>query len=219
MAKCWRCGTHGIFLKLASSGLCLQCQKECDIRDKKTDSIIPVKITISTHSSSYYVDIKQKTPGCLVPAPIEAWDGYVSPSGGYVNFARYQVVGKNPATNRNNKRIYEEFSEEYAIKRAEIDGLVGPFAVSILASIPPTDNQIAYAKDLGATIPEGACFLDVSAIISRINDDDEVPPDENVVRWAHIYGLKFSRYHGKKAILHMARSLPPEDYRDFLSMI
>jgi len=39
----------------------------------------------------------------------------------------------------------------------------------------PTDRQLAYAKNLGLRIPKGACKTDVSALISRAEDNDEEP--------------------------------------------
>ena len=178
-------------------------------------SIVPT-LEISTSFSSYYVAVRQKTPGALAATSVSAWDGYSSPSGGYVNYGRFQVVGKNPITNRKNKRTYEARNEEEACKCAEAAGLLGPFEVSVLPALPPTDSQISYAKDLGATIPGDACKTDVSAIISRITDEDEEPASEHLARTAHECGVKFSRYHGRKAILALARDLPSKEYSKVL---
>ena len=177
--------------------------------------VIPT-LEISTSFSPYYVEVRQKTPGALAATPISAWDGYISPSGGYVNYGRFQVIGKNPATNRKNRRTYEIKTEEEACKCAEDAGLVGPFEVNVLPALPPTDTQLSYAKDLGATIPEDACKTDVSAIISRITDEDEEPASEHLARIAHECGVKFSRYHGRKAILALARDLPSKEYSKVL---
>lgn len=186
-------------------------------RTKTAQQTFPVPpLEISTSFSSYYVEIRQKTHGSLPPTPISAWDGYVSPSGGYVNYGRFQVIGKNPETNRKNKRIYEVKNEEEAQKCAEDAGLIGPFEICALPATPPTDSQLAYAKDLGATIPEGACKADVSAIISRITDEDEAPTSERLARKAHEYGVKFSRYHGQKAIIALAKDLPAKAYGEVL---
>ena len=178
-------------------------------------SIVPT-LEISTSFSSYYVEVRQKIPGALAATSVSAWDGYASPSGGYVNYGRFQVVGKNPTTNRKNKRTYEARNEEEACKCAEAAGLLGPFEISVLPALPPTDSQISYAKNLGATIPEDACKTDVSAIISRITDEDEEPASERLARKAHECGIKLSRYHGRKAILALARDLPSKEYGEIL---
>ena len=159
----------------------------------------------------------QKTSGTLPAIPISALDGYISPSGGFVNYGRFQVIGKNPATNRKNKRVYEVRNEDEARSHAESSGLVGPFEVSVLPSKPPSESQLSYAKSLGASIPDGACSHDVSAIISRITDNDESPVTEKLAHKAHIFGLKLSRYSGSKSINALASQLPPSEYLEFLS--
>lgn len=219
MAKCWRCGKRGLFIRLTQEGLCSSCNAEMVKRGLAADIASSSKLTIQHSFSVVEVEVKQKTKGMLQPFSLDAWAGFVSPSGGFINYARYQVVGINPKTGRKNKRIYEEMKEEYAIKRAEIDGFAAPFEVNLLPSREPSERQLAYAKDLCIAIPEGACFEDVSALISRVTDEDEQPADENLASQAHIYGVKFSRYHGRKAILSKARELPSEDYRDFCQSI
>ena len=42
---------------------------------------------------------------------------------------------------------------------------------------------------------------DVSAIISRITDEDEAAPDPGLSLYAHACGVKFSRFVGEKALL------------------
>ena len=64
-------------------------------------------VQITTTFSSHYDNVVQKTSGTLPAIPVSALDGYISPSGGFVNYGRFQVIGKNPATNRKNKRVYE----------------------------------------------------------------------------------------------------------------
>ena len=174
-------------------------------------------IQITTAFSSHYDNVVQKTSGTLPAIPISALDGYISPSGGFVNYGRFRVIGKNPATNRKNKRVYEVRNEDEARSHAESSGLVGPFEVSVLPSKPPSESQLSYAKSLGASIPDGACSHDVSAIISRITDNDESPVTEKLAHKAHIFGLKLSRYSGSKSINALASQLPPSEYLEFLS--
>lgn len=177
-------------------------------------------IEISVETSSHYTQTKQKTKGLLPAIPLDAFDGYVSPSGGFVNYARFQVIGIKPETKRKNKRVYEVRNEEDACKCAESDGLTGPFDVTVLPSIPPSDRQLSYAKSLGASIPDGACSFDVSAIISRINDNDESPVSEKLARQAHKFGVNFSRYHGRAAIMSIANAnLSVIEYSNFISSL
>lgn len=180
----------------------------------------PVKVEMSVSQSSYYVEVKQKTRGVLPAVSLKALDGYVSPSGGFVSYGRFQVIGINPDTKRKNKRIYEVKDCDCACKCAENDGLVGPFDITVLPSVPPSDRQLAYAKSLGARIPSGACFLDVSAIISRITENEEKLDSEIIAKQAFAYGVKFSRYHSKSAIIDIAKnSLPAIEYSNFILSI
>ena len=72
--------------------------------------------------------------------------------------------------------------------------------------------QMAYALDLKAVIPAGACKEDVSAIISRITDEDEAAPDPGLSRWAHDCGVRFSRFVGHDALLgYMSHQLQGAD--------
>lgn len=177
----------------------------------------PVKVEISVSQSSYYVETKQKTRGVLPAISSKALDGYVSPSGGFVSYGRFQVIGTNPDTKRKNKRIYEVKDSGCACKYAERDGLIGPFDITVLPSVPPSDRQLAYAKSLGARIPSGACFLDVSAIISRITENEEKLDSENIAKLAFAYGVKFSRYHSKSAIMNIAKNtLSVIEYSNFM---
>lgn len=66
---------------------------------------------------------------------------------------------------------------------------------------PLTDRQMDYALEFEVMIPDGVCKDDVSAIISRIADEDEEAPDPGLSRYAHACGVKFSRFVGAKALL------------------
>lgn len=183
-----------------------------------TDNSISIESSVTL--TSRYVEVKQRTKGLLPSIPIAVLDGYISPSGGFVNYARFQVIGINPSTKRKNKRIYEVRFEEDARKCAENEGLIEPFEITVLPSVSPSERQLEYAKVLEACIPDGACSLDVSAIISRITDNDEKPASAKLVQQAHIRGLKFSRYHGKTAIMSIAKAnLSVVEYGDFILSI
>lgn len=136
----------------------------------------------------------------LFPARLEWLNGYVSPSGGYVNYAIFELHGVNPKTNRSNKKLYKCRDSEEAVNLATNDGLVAPFDISVIPNDPPTERQLAYARNLGITIPAGACMHDVSALLSRVEDNDEEAPDENTVRKAMALGVHFSRYAGRKTL-------------------
>ena len=144
-------------------------------------------------------EMPKRAKGMFTPASI---GGYVSPSGGFVNYVRYSVKGKCVKTGKNKKYHYEAMSEAEAQAKAKEDGLTEPFKVQIEKMAPPSDSQLSYARSLDAVIPEGACKRDVTAILSRITEEDE-SPDPGLVSFAHAYGVCFSRFIGKNELFRM----------------
>lgn len=165
---------------------------------KKEKTAINIDVTISKSIHSH--EIKQRTSGELSMLSL---GGYVSPSGGFVNYGRFRVVGKNVTTGRKNTKIIEAKDDKTAIAQAEACGLIGPFTITVEQMQEPTERQVDYALDLGASLPSGACFEDISAIISRIVDDDEEGPLEAFGEFAHAIGIKFSRFIGKRALYNI----------------
>ena len=163
---------------------------------KKKEQEPAPAITASIHTQT--VEVKQRTRGEL---PLAEIGGYVSPSGGFVNYGRFCVTGMNSSTGRKNTKRYEAQTEADARAAAADDGLVEPMTVQVEPQIPPTDRQMDYALELEAMLPDGVCKEDVSAIISRITDEDEAAPDPGLSLYAHACGVKFSRFVGEKALL------------------
>ena len=107
-----------------------------------------------------------------------------------------------------------------AIARAKADGFIEPFEVSILPSRAPTDGQLEYAAGLGINLPPDACFEDVSALISRVTDDDETPVCEELAVAAFCNAWKLSRYSGTKLLLEIAeKELPDYEYEELLLQV
>lgn len=165
---------------------------------KKDKPAAPAPVSVKIEARTVEVEVAQQTPGELPMADV---GGYVSPSGGFVNFGRFRVSGMNASTGRKNTKRYEVRTEEEARAAATADGLGDPMTVEVEQNEGPTEQQVAYALDLKAAIPAGACKADVSAIISRITDEDEAAPDPGLSRWAHDCGVRFSRFVGHDALL------------------
>lgn len=142
-------------------------------------------------------EMPKRVKGMLIPVSM---GGYISPSGGFVNYIRYSIKGKCAKTGKNKKYYYEAMSDAEAQAKAKEDGLSEPFIVQIEKMPPPSDSQLSYARSLDAVIPEGACKRDVTAILNRITDEDE-SPDAGLARFAHAYGVCFSRFIGKNELL------------------
>ena len=87
--------------------------------------------------------------------------------------------------------------------------------IELLPNDPPTEAQLAYARDMGAVIPNGACAHDVSAIISRIYKEDEAAVEGSLAECAVKHGLLLSRYTGTKMILELVGYLSPQEQKRF----
>ena len=57
------------------------------------------RFSVSVSFSTQSVEVCQKTVGELQPIPLEFLNGYISPSGGYINYAIYKVKGINSDIN------------------------------------------------------------------------------------------------------------------------
>ena len=168
-----------------------------DMFKKKEQPAASVSVTIEK-ARPVEVEVKQRTTGEL---PLADVDGYVGPSGGFVNYGRFCVTGMNSSTGRKNTKRYEVQTEAAARAAAAADGLGEPIAVKVEELPGPTERQTEYALDLKAMLPAGACSEDVSAIISRITDEDEAAPDPGLSRYAHACKVRFSRFIGGDALL------------------
>ena len=69
---------------------------------KKKPEKLPVSVNVEAKTSE--VEVRQRTPGEL---PLAYVGEYESPSGGFVNYGRFRVVGVNRETGRKNTRKYE----------------------------------------------------------------------------------------------------------------
>lgn len=183
-------------------------------QQQKEESVVKFDLSIKTESNSVE---RFLAPKCDIP--VLELSGYVSPSGGYVNWIVFEVTGINPKTGRINKRIYEARKEQEALDLAEKEGLQKPEIKKVLPIEPPTENQIGYLESWGITVPDGACKYDVSAILSRLEDSDDVVneirvskgaikeyirplegPNEDFAMFAHEMGLHFSKFIGADAL-------------------
>jgi hypothetical protein len=161
------------------------------------DSSGDISVTIT--SSSHYEDVRQKTNGELSRLSL---DGYMSPSGGFTNYGLFKVSGVNSNTKRKNTVSFKAKNETEARALALSGGLSEPFEVSIEPMPEPTERQLQYAADISAVIPQGASQSDISAIISRITDEDELPSaSEELALFANECGCKFSLYTGHNALI------------------
>lgn len=159
---------------------------------------IDINFSVTATSSLRSINVERKiSQNCNISCL--SLGGYSSPSGGYVNWAIFDISGINEETKRRNKRRIIAADESAALDTARAGGLVDPTILSVIPHDTPTDQQIGYALDLGADIPEGACKEDVSSIINRILSDCDGPSEEFAM-FAHDNRLHFSKFIGADAL-------------------
>lgn len=142
-------------------------------------------------------------------------DGYVSPSGGFCNYARFTGRGINPATGRSNQvKVVEARTLEEAIAKVEDQNGLKQVQLSVIPMEPPTDRQMPYAKDLKIQIPAGACKEDVACMISRVVESADGTPllgcPQTLADYLHGAGVLFSAYIGWEDAVSYAVAYLPE---------
>ena len=140
---------------------------------------------------------------------------YVSPSGGFCNYGEFSGRGINPETGRSNqiKKVSARTLEE-AVSKAEKESGFHHIELSAVPMDPPTERQIAYAKELSIKIPEGACKEDVMCLISRVADSPSDVPSPGCSQALASYleksGICFSAYISQPMALSWAVNMLPD---------
>lgn len=215
-------------VKIIKAALKKDVAQSCTTHDQE------IKLSITTSSTSHYVEsfIAAGEKMTLIDLC-----GYRSASGGYVNWANFEVKGQNISTGRRNKRQYTARDENDIAAIAESDGLAPPYEIHVLPNEAPTDRQVDYLRSWDVDIPAGAVKSDVSAILSRLEDSCDVVsekkmssntivryirplpgPSEEFARYADDMGVKFSRYIGQSALFcHTIYSLNEREKAAFFA--
>jgi len=113
----------------------------------------------------------------------------------------FEVKGRGKETNRARKRVYSAFDEDEAITKAETDGIIVE-SCNILPEPKPTEAQLAYAKDLGISVPQNATLNEVSDMISCRVEYDK-PATERHKSFARLYRVECTDYVGKRKLFNM----------------
>lgn len=192
-------------------------------KEKANSNVLPEtepKVNIAVSIETRRCEVESFIAKGEVISPV-VLDREPSQSGGFVNWAIYEVIGVNQNTNRKNKRQYEAKTETNSIAKAKSEGLIEPFEIRALPHDAPTERQIDYLLSWGAAVPRGATKYDVSAILSRLEDsydivfekqiakDKEVHyirplpgPNAEFAKYADDMGIFFSRYIGGDALFN-----------------
>ena len=130
--------------------------------------------------------------------------GFESPSGGYLNYNRYQVKGINPKTGRKNTKKVDGFSEEDAINFAKNGGLTEPFEVSIIQhESPDPDYFKSVQKDFEIRLPDDMSNRDIYHLTNRLYEDDTVTPTKDLAKFATDNEVMFSRFIGEMVLCRL----------------
>ncbi len=113
----------------------------------------------------------------FVLSKIQFKDGYTSPSGGYSNTARFEIVGTNPKTGRKNKREVTAPTKADAIIKAEKEFNFTNIEAVCIPFDKPTESQLELARKIHVFIPQDADKDDVACILSRMLDGNRSPED------------------------------------------
>lgn len=178
-----------------------------------------VNFSISTERSSYYVETYLADNEEITMLSL---DGYTSQSGGFVNYAMFDLVGMNSKTGRKNTRHYKAKDAVAAIKIAASEGLVGPYEISPAPFSEDQERMKYYTgklKSYGANAPDGATIDDIAAIINRISASDDIVSEERITKdllirrvrptpgpneefalYADAMGVEFSKFISKDSL-------------------
>ena len=115
----------------------------------------------------------------------------------------FKVRGKHKDTNRYRTVQITAVSENKCRQKALEKGLIEPLEVEQLPPREPTERQRAYALSSGIQIPDGATFYDVSALLDRIENNDNSDPRPELIEYADSKEMIFSKYIGKKALYNL----------------
>ena len=121
----------------------------------------------------------------------------------------FLVTGLGRDTGRKRQRTFGAKDEVHARSLAEADGTTVQ-SIERLPDEPATEKQLAYAKDLGISVPAGATKEDVSDLLDARLEHDK-PADARHLGFADRYGVRYTQYSGKKALynrIHAALSQP-----------
>jgi len=129
----------------------------------------------------------------------------------------FRVTGRGRDTGRKRQQQYVVADEAHAKDLAEAEG-TSVESIERLPDAPPTERQLAYAKDLGISVPVDASIEDVSDLIdARLHGDKPAEARHQAI--AKRYRVIFTRYTGKKALFDrlMAKLIEPGREQDLMA--
>jgi hypothetical protein len=124
----------------------------------------------------------------------------------------FRVKGKFMETGKPRNTKYFAKSEDEAMSAAEADGMIA-LSVEEIPAEPATERQLAFAAELGITIPDGITKPEISDLISLATTDDK-PSTDRHRRFAESFGLEPTQYIGKKQLFDEIWQLLKQEGRE-----
>lgn len=167
--------------------------------------------------SNQAIETETFTPRQFVLSKITFKDGYKSPSGGYSNTARFEIIGTNPKTGRKNKKEVTAPTQADAIIKAANEFGFTNIETTCIPFDKPTEPQLELAKKIHVFVPQDADKDDVACILSRMLDSNRSPEDAAFKpldgcsqKWADYLcsqGVYFSAYLSGKSAWDIATNV------------
>lgn len=108
---------------------------------------------------------------------------------GYCACGEFVLRGVNSDTKRKNKISVFAPNYDAAVTAAQTSLYHGPFELlSDPTMMPPSDNQIAYMGRLGLRLPGGSSIHDVTALLTRYENNDRSRTNTSFLAYAEANG-------------------------------
>lgn len=116
-----------------------------------------------------------------------------------MNYMIFEGEGIYSKTGRKRKIHIEAFSESEAIETLAAEYDPGTINISRVPFAPPSEAQISAMRKHGNKVPQKACMIDISFLISKYVED-EPEADKDLITFATKQKVKFSYYTGEKSL-------------------
>lgn len=128
---------------------------------------------------------------------------------------KFRITGLDKDTGKKSTITIITRATSPAKEKLMREGIMPPYQTKEIHFDEPTDAQRNYALDLGIKIIAGMNRQDVSALISR-SEENDAPASESLKQFAYIKDIYFSPFVGENALRYLlSNELDAEGLRQF----
>jgi hypothetical protein len=135
---------------------------------------------------------------------------------GCLNLGNYAVKGRNPDTGRVLTVHIFAKDEADAESVAANTGLLAPYTVKYAGETPPSDAQLNYAHNVITSMPKGLTAADVSALLTRSEEQNTAPTPQWYFDLATARRVQVSYYSVIKTVVYQIFKQCPKDEKPSL---